>query len=260
MVTSESDITCTSKAVSAQKPLATDLTNLDQRIIWALHDNARKSVSDVAGCVGVSAKTVSRRLSRLVDNGLIDLHVLAVPNLDEDLISLVMVRLKPNAQRRRTIEKVRRIPGDFVDEDLSFSNAPNLIMFSLITQTISELNSMLCQIRRIEGVDSVTHDILIYQQYFETWRDRQLGERVRSSYLKLLMMARRMRPRSLEAYPAKSAILLWWQHHPGTRNSRGREAASQFILPFKEGDIGGLAFLIGKIETSMNGEQLSSTV
>ena len=55
---------------------------------------------------------------------------------------------------------------------------PTLIMFSLITETIRELGTLLSQISSIAGVESVVHEIIIHQKYFETWRDRQLFEMV----------------------------------------------------------------------------------
>lgn len=176
-VTSESDITCTRRHSLSQEPSESDITNLDYRIINALHDNARRPIVEVADIVGVSVKTVSRRLSRLMDEGLIDLQVIAYPNLNEDLVSLVEIGMKPGHQRKQVIEKARQLPGDFIDEDICFSNAPNKMFLSLNTQTINELNNMLFQIKKIEGVASVTHDIIVYQQYFDTWRDKVLAQK-----------------------------------------------------------------------------------
>jgi DNA-binding Lrp family transcriptional regulator len=184
LVSQASDISCTRMSGSKDGPQLSDLTNLDLRIIWALHKDARRSVSDVAAELGVSSKTVSRRLSRMMDNGLIDFHAQAVPNLDEDLQIIIQVRIAPGTDRQKVIGQVRRLPGDFIDEDLTFSNVPDRIMFVLFTQTLSELKNLLFQVKEIEGVVRVTYDTFLYQKYFDTWRDDLLAERIKQIGLK----------------------------------------------------------------------------
>ncbi len=178
VVNQGSDISCTKMVGSKQGSQLSDLTDLDLRIIWALHKNARRSVSDVAAEINVSSKTVSRRLARMMENGLIDFHALAVPNLDEDLQIVIQVRISSDAKRSTVIEKVRKLPGDFIDEDLTFSNTPDLVMFVLFTQTLSELKGLLFQVREIDGVIKVSYDTFLYQNYFDTWRDELLVKRI----------------------------------------------------------------------------------
>ncbi len=184
LVSQGSDISCTRISGSKVGPQLSDLTSLDLRIIWALHKDARRSVSDVAAELGVSSKTVSRRLSRMMENGLIDFHVQAVPNLDEDLQIIIQVRISPGTERQKVIERVRRLPGDFIDENLTFSNMPDRIMFVLFTQTLSELKNLLFQVKEIEGVVKVSYDTFLYQKYFDTWRDDLLAERIKQIGLK----------------------------------------------------------------------------
>ncbi len=178
LVNQGSDISCTRLVRSKERPQLADLTDLDMKIIWALHKDARRPISDVAEEIGVSSKTVGRRLARMMDRGSIDLHVMAVPNLDEDLQIILQVRLSPGAERADIVEQVRRLGGDFVDEDLTFSNSPDLVMFVLFTQTLMELKGLLFQVREIEGVAKVSFDTALYQKYFDTWRDDLLAERV----------------------------------------------------------------------------------
>lgn len=178
LVNQGSDISCTRMVRSKEGPRLADLTDLDMKIIWALHKDARRPVSDVAVEIGVSSKTVSRRLARMMDRGLIDLHVMAVPNLEEDLQIVLQVNLSPGAERSKIIGQVRRLAGDFVDEDLTFSNSPDLVMFVMFTQTLMELKGLLFQIRTIEGVAKVSFDTALYQKYFSTWRDDMLAKRI----------------------------------------------------------------------------------
>ena len=67
----------------APPEVARALTNLDWRIIQALRGQARRRPEDVARGLGVSARTVRRRIERLAAEGSIDI----VPRLDTSRIS-----------------------------------------------------------------------------------------------------------------------------------------------------------------------------
>ena len=80
-------------------PKSTDLAlcDLDYKIIRSLRDDSRKAVSDVATEVGVSAKTVRRRLMRMTKNNLIELGLEWYPDKSNDIITLLDLHLKPEA-------------------------------------------------------------------------------------------------------------------------------------------------------------------
>jgi DNA-binding Lrp family transcriptional regulator len=61
--------------ISNSKSIDRKLCDLDYRIIHSLRDNARKAISEVAEETGVSAKTVRRRLNRMIKNWLIELSL-----------------------------------------------------------------------------------------------------------------------------------------------------------------------------------------
>jgi Lrp/AsnC family transcriptional regulator, leucine-responsive regulatory protein len=81
------------------RPSIESLKDIDWQIIWSLHDNARKPVSEVAREVGVSTKTVKRRLDRLVKEELIEFYVVGDLNQSEELLFQVFIRLKSAAFR-----------------------------------------------------------------------------------------------------------------------------------------------------------------
>lgn len=172
-----SDITCV-KNPKGDDPNAAELTNLDHRIIWALHENARRPLAEVAADVGVSAKTASIRLDRMTSKGLIDYHVAALPHLHA-LEVLLTVRIRPDANRRKIVEMMREDPDCFVDEDVTFSNAPSTVLFTLEVENMDQLYRLLNRVIRFEGVESIYHDVLLHQKYYPTWRDKLLKERAR---------------------------------------------------------------------------------
>ena len=170
-----SDITCV-RNPKGECSDATDLTNLDHRIIWALHENARRPLAEVAADVGVSAKTASIRLERMISKGLIEFHVEALPHLYTSEV-LLTVRIRPDADRRKIVEKMREDPVCFVDEDVTFSNAPNTVLFTLDVENMEQLFRLLKRVVGFDGVESIYHDVLLHQRYYSTWRDKLLKER-----------------------------------------------------------------------------------
>lgn len=170
-----SDITCVMnpKGESAD---AAELTNLDHRIIWALHEDARRPLAEVAADVGVSAKTASIRLERMTSKGLIEFHVAALPHLYASEV-LLTVKIRPDANRRKIVEMMREDPECFVDEDITFCNAPNTVLFTLEVENMDQLFRLLKRVIRFDGVESIYHDVLLHQKYYPTWRDKLLKER-----------------------------------------------------------------------------------
>jgi DNA-binding Lrp family transcriptional regulator len=77
--------------ISNSKSIDRKLCDLDYRIIHSLRDNARKAISEVAEETGVSAKTVRRRLNRMIKNWLIELSLEWYPDHSNDIITLVDV-------------------------------------------------------------------------------------------------------------------------------------------------------------------------
>jgi DNA-binding Lrp family transcriptional regulator len=59
---------------------------LDYRIIRVLHKDARKPVSEVATELGITARTVQRRLERMVEKSLLDLSIDWYPDASNDIL------------------------------------------------------------------------------------------------------------------------------------------------------------------------------
>ncbi len=154
-----------------------ELKDVDCRIIWSLHENARKPISEVADEVGLSVKTVRRRLSRMIEDGLIWIEVCDSPSLSEDVWWFLQVRLKAPSSRLGFLERTRAWPG--FDQALTFDNVPNLLILDAVTQTVDEGNDILAKVGELDEVESVSADIILQSYYFDFWSDRVIRERAR---------------------------------------------------------------------------------
>jgi len=153
----------------APKDLA--LYDLDYQIISSLKDNSRKAVSDVADELGVSAKTVRRRLSRMIEHFLIELSLEWYPDASNDIITLFDVHLKPDAD----MSKAQSIPQKYSPNMLfwwSFMNIPGVLTCAVWTNTMKELQEIREKLEKEEDILSVVPNILYVGYIFETWRDQ----------------------------------------------------------------------------------------
>jgi DNA-binding Lrp family transcriptional regulator len=147
------------------------LYDLDYQIIGSLKDNSRKPVSDVADELGVSAKTVRRRLSRMIKNFLIELSLEWYPDASNDIVTLFDVRLKPDAD----MSKANGIPQKYSPNMLfwwSFMNIPGVLTCAVWTNTMKELQEIRGNLEKEEDILSVVPNIIYVGYIFKTWRDQ----------------------------------------------------------------------------------------
>lgn len=153
----------------------TTLCDLDYRIIHALKDNARKAISDVADEVGVSAKTVRRRLTRMTKNWLIELSVEWYPDASNDIITLFNLRLRPDVDMSIAYQIQKKYAPNVLFY-WSFANIPSIATFAVWTNSMKELQSIRERLEKEDGVLSTVPNIIYVGYIFNTWRD-QLPEK-----------------------------------------------------------------------------------
>ena len=147
------------------------LFELDYQIIGALKDDSRKATSDIAEELGVSAKTVRRRLTRLINNYLVELSIEWFPDASNDIISVFHVNLKPEAD----INTVNIIFGKYYPNTIfywGFSNLPNTYLFFVWTPTIKELKDIRENFENEPAIQSVSPNVIYTGYIFKTWRDK----------------------------------------------------------------------------------------
>ncbi len=153
--------------------------DLDYLIINSLRDNSRKSISDIALEVGVSTKTIRRRLDHLTENFLVQFQIDWYP--DKTGIIPLMINLKLDSSKiiddKELKEKLKTIFGSKILIIWAFSNLPNLIFIFIWAQSMKDLqeiqNSLLS-----ENYEKVDLTILIEGKMFPTWIDTFLEDKV----------------------------------------------------------------------------------
>jgi DNA-binding Lrp family transcriptional regulator len=152
------------------------LSEIDYRIIKSLHYNARKPISTIAKEVDLSAKTVRKRLSRMIDNNLLELRTITSIEGSGVLVFFVVVRVKDSESRPAILKKIRDDPQFYVESSILVSNASNQLFFEMQTETVNEMSRVVEDIRGLKEVESVSPDLIQKAYYFDIWRDQMLEE------------------------------------------------------------------------------------
>ena len=156
------------------------LSDLDYLIINSLKDNSRKTISEIADEVGVSTKTVKRRLDRLIDNFLIQFLIDWYPDKTGEVLSIIILRLNPDnmIDDNEFINKLREKYGSKILFSWSFSNLPNLKLISVWTKSMKELQNLQSSFLS-ENYESVEVTVLFEGKMFPTWIDTYLKDKIK---------------------------------------------------------------------------------
>lgn len=154
------------------KPADLVLCGLDYKIINSLRDNSRKAIADIATELGVSAKTVRRRLNRMVKNYLIELTIEWYPDKSDDITTLLDLRLKPESNLSTVGFQIQKNYGTNALFFWCYANIPDALTFVIWTNSMGELHKLREKIENEPQVVSAVPYILTIGYMFETWRDR----------------------------------------------------------------------------------------
>ncbi|MBD3255469.1 MAG: winged helix-turn-helix transcriptional regulator [Candidatus Lokiarchaeota archaeon] len=147
-----------------------NIDKLDLAIIRTMHNDSRKSISEIADDVNSTPNTVRRRLKRLVNEGLIELTIEFFLEESSDFFSLVLINLRTGIDRIQAAKKISEKYQPFVLFCWTFSNLPNTLLCWVWSNNIKQLNDLLDGLKN-EDTESVVTDIIRKGFFLDTWID-----------------------------------------------------------------------------------------
>lgn len=146
------------------------LSKLDLKIISSLHTDARKSLTVIADELEVSARTVKRRLNKMLEDNVIELGVLINPTKSGDTLAVIEINLTEDSNKN----EMKQILNErfFIEVDFfrSFSNLPRFLMGVSWTFSLAELSEFIKTLEAIDQIESAVPIVLYSGHYFDTWR------------------------------------------------------------------------------------------
>jgi DNA-binding Lrp family transcriptional regulator len=147
----------------------------DLEIIRALHKDSRKPISEIAEDVSSTPNTIRRRLTRLIQEGVIELSINFNPKGSNDIFAVFRITISPTVEKNEFSKYLNKKYHPHLFYCWTFSNLPNLIHCWVWTNTMKELTELVDNIKK-EKIDSLVFDIMYKVNYFDTWKESMLYE------------------------------------------------------------------------------------
>jgi Lrp/AsnC family leucine-responsive transcriptional regulator len=149
------------------------LTSIDYKILKTLNRDARKPIIDIADEVGVSAKTVRKRLDRMNDNNLATFTIQWTPAYDNSYFTLFYLFLNEGTDLNSTLQHLNKKFSQNIAYCLTFSNIPHLILLSTLTKT-SKGTYRIQEELHTEGFKDIIPQIFLSVKWYDCWVDELL--------------------------------------------------------------------------------------
>ncbi len=149
------------------------LTSIDYKILKYLNRDARKPITDIADDVGLSAKTVRKRLDRMIENNLAWFSIEWKPLYKDSFITVFHIDLTDGTNMNSTIKHFYDKYSQNIAVCASFSNIPNLILLEIWTKTARDSQLILEELQT-EGFKDIIPHIFLSIEWYECWIDQLL--------------------------------------------------------------------------------------
>jgi DNA-binding Lrp family transcriptional regulator len=181
-----------------------DLSFLDYKIINAIHKDSRTSSKDVSRKLGVSTKTVRKRLSKLIEKGYIRMTVPLGFDSSRDIFAVLHLRLK----KGQTINSVEAALINNYSKNLisiySFGNLANQVLATTWTNTMKEIRDIQTDLQSKGLLDSIIPNIFYTTYIFDSWTDSLITDLAENP--KMIEEFKKKSKRGIRARRAKAEL------------------------------------------------------
>jgi len=153
------------------------LSGMDYRIIDALMKDSRRPLKEVAEKLGVSQKTVRRRLAKMKRENSIYLTARAVPTSTPDIFSFFHIYLEEGTDRRMASSYLREKHSENLLNLQTVDNLPYFCLVHFWTQTMKDLKVIRTSLAKEEIIKSFFVNIFYDVHAFDTWREDLVRKR-----------------------------------------------------------------------------------
>jgi DNA-binding Lrp family transcriptional regulator len=152
-----------------------NMKRTDWEIVKAFRKDPRRSPSKVADEVGVSTRTIKRRLTAMTQNN--SIFMLPALNYDKSLgVACDFLIICPDETKRSEVNKQMRAKLDRVV--FSFTEAKGFSIFALMCLNLSESEEIHKWIKGMDGVSDVRADIMRGNILVDKWLDEEIEKQL----------------------------------------------------------------------------------
>jgi len=149
------------------------LTTIDYKILKTINRDARKPITDIADDVGLSAKTVRKRLNHMIENKLVTFTIEWIPMYENSFAMFFHLFLNEGTDINSTIQHINDKYSKNNAYCFSYSNIPNFITLETLAKTAQESQKIQEELQT-EGFKDVIPYIYLSAKWYECWVDQLL--------------------------------------------------------------------------------------
>jgi Lrp/AsnC family leucine-responsive transcriptional regulator len=162
--------------VDAPQPGSIKLSQTDFKIIRALRHDSRRSYSDLAEDLGISVKTVKRRLEKLTENNVIKMTIDFLPESTGDIVAIFNIVLKEGVEVKEAYPLlINKYKNNLVSCKL-FNNIPDLVICTFWAGSMKDIKKLQDELLKEAPVATVVNNISYTTYLFYTWLDKLVVE------------------------------------------------------------------------------------
>ncbi|MHA1985420.1 MAG: winged helix-turn-helix transcriptional regulator [Promethearchaeota archaeon] len=148
------------------------LTTIDFKILKTLNKDARKPITDIADDVGISAKTVRKRLDRMIEYNLVSFTIeLIIHKII--YVTVFHIYLNEGTDMNSTIQHINKKYFKNLVYCLNYSNIPNYITVHTWALNAQESQKIEEELQK-EGFKDIVPRIFLSAKWYDCWVDQLL--------------------------------------------------------------------------------------
>lgn len=163
-----------------EQPESLSLTQTDFRIVQSMRHDSRRSYSDLANELGISVKTVKRRLDKMVLNNNVLMSIDFMPESTRDIIAIFDTRLKEGVDVKEAYPLLINKYSSNLIAATAFTNIPDLLICAVWAPTMKDVRKLHDALLQEAPVESVVHNISYTTHVYYTWMDKYLVDNATS--------------------------------------------------------------------------------
>ncbi|MFX0072713.1 MAG: AsnC family transcriptional regulator [Candidatus Hermodarchaeota archaeon] len=149
------------------------LTSIDYKILKTLNRDSRKPIIDIADDVGLTAKTVRKRLDRMIENNLATFTIEWSPTSENNFITFYHLYLKEGTDINTQIEYLYQKYSQNIVFCISYSNIPNFLTMHSWAKSLSESQKIQERLQT-EGFKDIIPRVVFHGNHYDCWIDQFL--------------------------------------------------------------------------------------
>jgi DNA-binding Lrp family transcriptional regulator len=149
------------------------LTTIDYKILRSLNKDSRKPITDIADDTGLSAKTVRKRLDRMIENNLAEITIELRLLAKDCFVTIFHIFLNEGTSMNSTLKHIKEKYSQKFSHCLSYSNIPNFITLHTWAKTPQDSEKIHKELQT-EGFKDIIPHIFLSVKYYDCWVDQLL--------------------------------------------------------------------------------------